>query len=85
MLYAIQASFPGVPLRKLFEVLTDIKQRPKWDGMAQGSDELERFEVGTKDGREIKGALVWLAMKGVALIKAKVGGDVKELVLCASE
>lgn len=73
MLYAIQATFPNVPLRKLFEVLTDINQRPKWDGMASGSEEIERFEIGTQDGREVKGALVWLAMKGVALIKAKVG------------
>jgi hypothetical protein len=87
-LYAICATFPDVQLRQLFETLTQVGNRTKWDAMASGTsfkyifldrvlrrdihdnvgaEEIDQIEVG---GR--RGSVSWLAMKGVAVIKAKV-------------
>lgn len=66
-LYAICATFPDVVLRQLFETLTQVGNRVKWDGMASGAEEVEEVFVG---GR--RGSVSWLGMKGVAVIKAKV-------------
>ncbi|KAM0791299.1 hypothetical protein ACM66B_005771 [Microbotryomycetes sp. NB124-2] len=76
-LFALQAKFPNVPIRKLFEVLTTIDKRKEYDGMTQDAKEIERFEIvadaveGGGAKREIKGAAVWLAMKGMGPIKSK--------------
>ncbi|KAK4054528.1 hypothetical protein OIV83_001022 [Microbotryomycetes sp. JL201] len=76
-LFALQARFPNVPIRKLFEVLTTIDKRKEYDGMTQDAKEIERFEIvadaveGNGAKREIKGAAVWLAMKGMGPIKSK--------------
>lgn len=85
-LYAICARFPNVPLRNLYEVLTTIERRKEWDSMCSGSKTIQEVDVelpavgGAKkdeekvDGkvRRVKGNVVWIGMKGVALIKAKV-------------
>ncbi|KAK4056727.1 hypothetical protein OIO90_002279 [Microbotryomycetes sp. JL221] len=79
-LFALEAKFPNVPVRNLFEVLTTIDKRKEYDGMTQDTKEIERFEIvdqapnGINDHggkREIKGAAVWLAMKGMGPIKSK--------------
>ncbi|ORY89321.1 hypothetical protein BCR35DRAFT_300452 [Leucosporidium creatinivorum] len=80
-LYAICAQFPGVPVRKLYESLTDISRRTAWDGMCRDAKEIEEVEVdvevengaeGEEKGyRMLRGNVVWIGMKGMALIKAK--------------
>ena len=86
-LYAICARFPKVPLRNLYEVLTTIERRKEWDGMCSGSKTVQEVDVefptvggAEKDEksegvtgkiRRVKGNVVWIGMKGVALIKAK--------------
>ncbi|GAA6001563.1 uncharacterized protein JCM10292_006315 [Rhodotorula paludigena] len=65
-LFGICATFPGVPLRNLYQVLQDVGSRSKWDSMAQGADEIERFEV---EGRQ--GNCLHMRMKGMAMVKAK--------------
>jgi hypothetical protein len=72
-LYAICASFPDVPLRKLFETLVDVKSRKEWDGMCADVQEVESVEVGGRSGN-----VSWLGMKGVAVIKAKVSSCTRE-------
>lgn len=75
-LYAIRASYPPSEsggggkdlLRRLYEVLTDVGRRKSWDGMCQDAREVERFEV--EGGR--KGAVAWIGMKGMAIVKPKV-------------
>ncbi|SCZ88338.1 BZ3500_MvSof-1268-A1-R1_Chr2-1g04345 [Microbotryum saponariae] len=65
-LFAIQAKFPDVPLRKLYETLIDVQKRKEWDGMCADVGEIEMVELG---GR--RGSCSWIAMKGMAMIKAK--------------
>ncbi|KAM0752376.1 Bet v1-like protein [Meredithblackwellia eburnea MCA 4105] len=65
-LYAICSVFPDVPLRKLFATLVDIEKRKEWDGMCSGVEPIEEVNVG---GR--RGAVSWLGMKGMALVKPK--------------
>ncbi|KDE09214.1 hypothetical protein MVLG_00536 [Microbotryum lychnidis-dioicae p1A1 Lamole] len=65
-LFAIQAKFPDVPLRKLYETLIDVQKRKEWDGMCADVGEIETVELG---GR--RGSCSWIAMKGMAMIKAK--------------
>ncbi|BGP48617.1 hypothetical protein JCM10450v2_004493 [Rhodotorula kratochvilovae] len=65
-LFGICATFPDVPLRQLFQVLQDVGSRAKWDSMAEGADEIERFEV---EGR--RGNCLHMRMKGMAMVKAK--------------
>ncbi|GAA6048625.1 hypothetical protein JCM3770_002063 [Rhodotorula araucariae] len=65
-LFGICATFPDVPLRQLFQVLQNVGERAKWDSMAEGADEIERFEV---EGR--KGNCLHMRMKGMAMVKAK--------------
>jgi hypothetical protein len=82
-LYALCAHFPGVPVRKLYEVLINIRDRTVWDRMCQAAEEIEEVEVdvpsekgaeGEEEGyRKLRGNLVWIGMKGMALIKPKVG------------
>lgn len=79
-LYGICAEFPEVPLRNLFEVLTNVESRTKWDGMCAEAREVEEVEVDVPlDGegqpgkvKEVRGNVVWIGMKGMALIKPKV-------------
>lgn len=82
-LYALCAQFRGVPVRKLYEVLTNIGDRTTWDRMCQAAEEIEELEVDVpaengaeaeKEGhRMLRGNVVWLGMKGMALLKPKVG------------
>ncbi|SCV72103.1 BQ2448_4797 [Microbotryum intermedium] len=65
-LFAIQAKFPDVPLRKLYETLIDVQKRKEWDSMCADVGEIEMVEIG---GR--RGSCSWVAMKGMAMIKAK--------------
>lgn len=90
-LYAICARFPNVPLRNLYEVLTTIERRKEWDSMCSGSKTVQEVDVefpavaGAEKGekvessggkiRRVKGNVVWIGMKGVALIKAKVSSS----------
>lgn len=76
-LYAICANFPGVPVRKLYEVLTNIGQRTTWDRMCAAAEEIEDVEVDAEAKeqgyRMLRGNVVWVGMKGMALLKPKVG------------
>ena len=65
-MYAITCVFPDLPVRSLFETLTDVKKRVEWDGMCCGSEMIEEFECG---GR--RGSSSWLGMSRVGPIKAK--------------
>lgn len=82
-LYALCAQFPGVPVRKLYEVLINVGDRTTWDRMCQAAEEIEEVEVdvsaekgaeGEEEGyRMLRGNVVWIGMKGMALLKPKVG------------
>lgn len=65
-LYAIVSVFTDLPIRSLFETLTDVPKRLEWDGMCCGSESIEEFECG---GR--RGSSSWLGMSRVGPIKAK--------------
>lgn len=74
-LYSISAEFTGVPLRKLYEVLTDLDKRTEWDSMCSGVEELEEINLDPGQSRvSLKTASVaWVGMKGLgAIVKAKV-------------
>lgn len=65
-LYSVEAAFPGVPIKALWETLLSMERRAEWDGMCAGAEVVDQFEV---EGR--KGDVIWMGMKGMAFIKAK--------------
>ncbi|GAA5887872.1 hypothetical protein JCM6882_000783 [Rhodosporidiobolus microsporus] len=65
-LFGICATYPDVPLRALYEVLTNVNERARWDSMTQGAEEVEKFEAGGK-----KANCMHMKMKGMAMVKAK--------------
>ncbi|GAA6044738.1 hypothetical protein JCM8097_008719 [Rhodosporidiobolus ruineniae] len=62
-LFGICATYPDVPLKALYEVLTDVEKRAGWDSMTQSAEEIERFEVAS--GRRANG--VRMCMRGMAM------------------
>ncbi|GAA6044165.1 hypothetical protein JCM8097_003731 [Rhodosporidiobolus ruineniae] len=66
-LFGICATYPDVPLKALYEVLTDVEKRAGWDSMTQSAEEIERFEVAS--GRRAN--CMRMCMKGMAMVKAK--------------
>ncbi|GAA5820587.1 hypothetical protein JCM11251_003064 [Rhodosporidiobolus azoricus] len=65
-LFGICATYPAVPLRSLYEVLSDVNSRAVWDSMTSGAEEVEKFET---EGR--KANVCHMKMKGMAMVKAK--------------
>lgn len=66
-LYAIEAHFASVPLKALYETLSDMDRRCGWDDMCEAAERVDEFEVG---GR--KGNVIWMGMKGMGrLVKKK--------------
>jgi hypothetical protein len=61
-----------VPLRNLWELMTDIENRPKWDSMCQEAKNLD--SVGMGPDRPVKfrreASVDYLATKGMFLVKA---------------
>lgn len=65
-LYSVEAAFPGVPIKALYETLLAMDRRSEWDSMCAGAETIDEFSVG---GR--RGNVIWMGMKGMAFVKAK--------------
>ncbi|GAA5872065.1 hypothetical protein JCM8547_003088 [Rhodosporidiobolus lusitaniae] len=65
-LFGICSTYPEVPLRALYEVLTDIEKRAEWDSMTQGAEEIVRWE---NEGKRAN--IMHMRMKGMPMVKAK--------------
>ncbi|GAA5999949.1 hypothetical protein JCM10207_005985 [Rhodosporidiobolus poonsookiae] len=65
-LFGICATYPELPLRRLYQTLQSVEERAAWDSMTQGADEVERFEAGDK-----RANVMHMKMKGMAMVKAK--------------
>lgn len=69
-LYSISASYPDVPLRNLWELMIDIKNRPKWDSMCYAAEDIDSLGLDQGQGAVRQAAVDYLATKGMFPVKA---------------